>query len=55
MWKLALKTDWYKMFEDQHLETWVKFFLQIFETLPRSLKDENKIEKKNWIGSFKTF
>jgi hypothetical protein len=34
------------MSENQHFKTRVKFFLQIFKTLPGPLKDENKILKK---------
>jgi hypothetical protein len=43
------------MSENQRFETRVKLFLQIFETLPGPLKDENKIKKKNWVRSLKTF
>jgi hypothetical protein len=55
MWKLALKTNWYKMFENWHFETRMKLFFQIFETLPRFLKGENNFKKKNQVKSFKTF
>jgi hypothetical protein len=55
MQKPALKIDLYHMSENWHLKTQVKLmFLQIFETLHRPWKDENKILKKNQVGSFKT-
>jgi hypothetical protein len=47
MWKPALKTDWCKMCQNWRFETRVKFFLQFFETLPRSSKDENNFLKKS--------
>jgi hypothetical protein len=43
------------MCENGRFETQVKLFLQIFETLFGSLKDENKILKKDQGKSFKTF
>ncbi len=37
------------------LTTGWNYFLQIFETLPSSLIDENKKEKKNRVESLDTF
>jgi hypothetical protein len=41
MQKFALKTNWYKMFENWHFETRMKLCFQNFETLPKFLRDEN--------------
>jgi hypothetical protein len=47
MWKSPLKTDWYKMCENRHFENRVKLLIFFFwNPAPRSLKDENKKEKK---------
>jgi hypothetical protein len=47
MWKSLLKTDWYKMCENQHFENRVKlFFTKFWNPATTSLKDENKKEKK---------
>jgi hypothetical protein len=37
------------------LKPWWNYFLEMFKTLPRPWKDENKKkEKKNWVAFFKT-
>ncbi len=49
MWKPPFITNWYKMCENWHWKTKWSYFLQIFETLLRSLKDEKKKKKKNQV------
>jgi len=59
MWKLALKINWYIMcitcVRTGTLKPKWNYVLQIFETMFGSLKDENKILKKDQGKSFKTF
>jgi hypothetical protein len=38
MWKLALKTNWYKMCENWHFETWVKLVFANFWNLAQVFK-----------------
>jgi hypothetical protein len=41
-----LKINKYKICENRHIENWLNFFSQIFETLLDSLRDEKSTLKR---------